>query len=234
MPGSRDSATDKYLAKGRRKLAHVFDVDLGELMPGHHVILRGIEQGRIWALENPNRTTQTVDQLHYEIIPGLNDTHETPDWSIKFSDDVGTEYVYDDGGAYDTRLGLEATHGIRDIGDIPSNARVLTLTVGPSHMWNPPEPWSRTYDVDLGETNLESSRPKDEKVQVFAIVRIDKFFSSTEDQIAVQSVYPNIALARAEVERLNSLVDQTRQSYRVYTTRFYPNGRSPGNEIDSV
>jgi len=66
---------------------------------------------------------------------------------------------------------------------------------------------------------------KQGKVQVFAIVRIDKYISNLESQIAVQAVFPSIAEARAEVERLNSLVDADKMSYSVYATRYYPNGR---------
>jgi len=40
------SATDDYLAKMGRQLDITFDCDLGELVEGHHVVLRGIELGR--------------------------------------------------------------------------------------------------------------------------------------------------------------------------------------------
>jgi hypothetical protein len=158
MTFPRDTATDRYLAVGRRELAHSFDVDLGELMPGHRVVLRGIERGSVVTLENPPRTIRSVDELHYEIIPGLKSKDETPDWSISFSDDVGTKYPYEDAGAFDTRLGLEETHGMRDIGDIPSNATVLVLTVRPSYLWEPPEPWSRSHEIDLKKSTDAQGR----------------------------------------------------------------------------
>jgi hypothetical protein len=40
------TATDSYLAKMRTQLDIVFDVDLGELVRGHHVVARGIILGR--------------------------------------------------------------------------------------------------------------------------------------------------------------------------------------------
>jgi hypothetical protein len=44
MDVSRD-ATERYLAQAGRELDIVFDVDLGELVRGHHVIARGIDLG---------------------------------------------------------------------------------------------------------------------------------------------------------------------------------------------
>jgi hypothetical protein len=67
-----------------------------------------------------------------------------------------------------------------------------------------------------------------EKVQVFAIVRVDKFIADPLSQIAVQAVLPEFDEARAEAARLNSLVDQSRIEYLVRATRYYPQGRSSG------
>jgi len=54
------SATDAYFAAhpGER-LAVGFDVDLGELVAGHHVVARGLEFGRAGTV------------LHYEFVPAL-------------------------------------------------------------------------------------------------------------------------------------------------------------------
>ena len=63
------------------------------------------------------------------------------------------------------------------------------------------------------------------KIPVYAILRIDKYIRSTEDQIAVQAVLPSLEEAKAEVERLNAMRDQDRVTYIWRATRFYPEGR---------
>ncbi len=65
-----------------------------------------------------------------------------------------------------------------------------------------------------------------ERVQVFAVVRIDKLIKDPLEQIAVQSVLPRFEDAQLEAVRLNSLVDHDRTEYVVRVTRYYPQGRS--------
>lgn len=149
----RQSLTDEYLAQSGGELANFFDVDLGELLPGHHVVLRGIERSMKFASPfNPLETLIQSEQLHYEHVPGLTRLSATPDWSATFFDDVGTSYNDREEGAYDGHSEGTATHGKRDIGNIPTEARVLTIVVGPSYQWVPPEPWIRSYEVVLVKT----------------------------------------------------------------------------------
>jgi len=44
------TATSDYMSANQRQLDIVFDLDLGELMPGHHVVARGIERSRSFYL----------------------------------------------------------------------------------------------------------------------------------------------------------------------------------------
>jgi hypothetical protein len=67
------------------------------------------------------------------------------------------------------------------------------------------------------------------RVPVYAIVRIDKYFGSVEDQVAVQAVLPSVEEADAEVARLNAGRDPDTVVYLVRATRFYPNGRKGGD-----
>ena len=92
-----------------------FDVDLGELMPGHGVIPHGIEQGRTFEppTAGPVRVEE-ADRLHYEHVPGLDPESPMPDWRLIVSDDLGTEYLTDDSGAYDGYSGGPATHGPKE------------------------------------------------------------------------------------------------------------------------
>jgi hypothetical protein len=147
---SRKSLTDEYLAQSGGELEYVFDVDLGELLQGHHVVLRGIERKMEFAgTFSPVEILIQSERLHYEHVPGLTRLSATPDWSATFFDDVGTSYNDREEGAYDGHSGGAATHGMRDIGDIPVEARVLTIVIGPARDWAPPEPWIRSYEVDL-------------------------------------------------------------------------------------
>jgi hypothetical protein len=72
----------------------------------------------------------------------------------------------------------------------------------------------------------ESPKVNRTTIQVFAVVRLDKYFETEEDRIAVQAVLPTIDEARAEVARLNSLCDPSSSLYFFRATRYYPEGRS--------
>jgi hypothetical protein len=136
------AATDRALSRAGERLDIVFDVDLGELIEGHHVVARGITLGEA--------------ALHYEFVPGFTDArlHELGGfgwyWMLSATDDVGTEYSDNNGGAFDPESGGAATHGIRDIGgEIPPHARRLTIRFEPAEDWTPAEPWRRQIVVDL-------------------------------------------------------------------------------------
>ena len=116
-----------------------FDFDVGEIMPGHRVRLRGID-----------RNEYGISVLNYEHHPGLDSTSPTPDWGLTFSDDLGTTtYAEDDGGGYDGHSGGEWTPGFRDIGIIPYGAHQLIVHVRPQPGWTPPEPWLREIVIPL-------------------------------------------------------------------------------------
>jgi hypothetical protein len=106
----------------------------------------------------PLRPLIEVDHLHYEHLPGLTKNSVTPDWSLTFRDDVGTKYVEDEGGAYDPEGGGSATHGLRDIGIIPTRARILTILARPSYEWEPRELWTCSYEVDLSSTAVTNCK----------------------------------------------------------------------------
>jgi hypothetical protein len=135
------TATDRYLALMGRGLDVAFDVDLGELVEGHHVVARGI----------------TRTELHYEFVPGLAGPRPGGFgwyWLLAASDDAGTAYTDYNGGAFGSGGGA-ATHGTRDLGgQIPPSARRLTIEFEPAEGWTPPEPWRRRIVVDLQHKRL--------------------------------------------------------------------------------
>lgn len=168
-------ATDAYLARAGIRLAISFDIDVGELVDGHHVVVRGISRGRtILAPDHDElrrQATQPVqvgdtvmqvsigevrkiqveveDELHYEFVPGVVQGERFSLWRLTASDDLGTPYNGNDSGAYGAGGG-SATHGSRDLGgQIPLEASVLLLSFEPGFDWVPPDPWCHQLKVDL-------------------------------------------------------------------------------------
>jgi hypothetical protein len=145
------SATNEYLSANNAKLDVTLTVDLGELVPGHHVVLRGIERGRTLP-SRPGRSATVVanDQIHFEHVPGLTRDSPLPTWGCRSTDDVGSRYSEDEFGAYDGASGGEATHAVRDVGGrIPPNASLLTLEIRPAHEWSPRGFWIPRLTIHL-------------------------------------------------------------------------------------
>jgi hypothetical protein len=181
------TVTDQYLARKGEHLDVVFDVDLGELVKGHHVVARGIMLGRPARVFRPDTSRLgalaqrgddpsngggffrgaeapgpmvgqrlTEPELHYEFVPGLTEERGFDwYWMLDVTDDAGTEYSNSNGGAFDGRSRGAASHGTRDLGgQIPSQARWLTIRFRPAQGWIPPEPWRHTIAIDLRERRL--------------------------------------------------------------------------------
>jgi hypothetical protein len=142
-------ATRRYFENMRRSgldrtLDIEFDVDLGELIPGHRVVLRGIE------------LASGPAQLHYEFVPGMTDERIKEGgplfwwfWLVHVADDVGTTYSDDNGGAFDTSGG-PATHGVQNLGgEVPPTASRLTLAFEAPEGWNPPIGSTTRLEIDL-------------------------------------------------------------------------------------
>jgi len=120
------------------------DVDLGEIIEGHHVVACALTWGH------------TVGaSLSYVIVPALSDEEHDGFawyWMLAASDDLGTEYLDNNGGAFGPSADGETTEGTRDIGgDIPIEASWLDLSFDPPGEWSPPTPWTREIRVDLHE-----------------------------------------------------------------------------------
>lgn len=148
------TATDAYLAKmrGSRRLDLVFDIDLGELLDGHHVVARGLE------------LSEGGGALHYEFVPGVSGDEEDDKgpffwyWMLSTEDDLGTPYEDDNTGAFDPE-GVAAAHGSRDLGGpVPPSARRLSVTFTPATGWTPAGPWCRRLDITLPDGPVEETR----------------------------------------------------------------------------
>lgn len=182
------TATDQYLARRGEHLDIVFDVDLGVLVKGHHVVARGIMLGRPIRVpgynpsllrdlsqpggdpgnggghfqSGPALAPEAVEEcltepaLHYEFVPGLPEQREFDwYWMLYVTDDAGTQYSDSNTGAFDGSSAGAASHGARDLGgQIPPQARRLTIRFEPAHGWTPPQPWRRSIDIDLSSRQL--------------------------------------------------------------------------------
>ncbi|MBV9943413.1 MAG: hypothetical protein JO262_14915 [Solirubrobacterales bacterium] len=144
----RRDATEQYLSRMRRRLDIVCDVDLGEIVKDHHLVLRGLERAPQGAM------------LHYELIPGVGFSEwnergpESFQWMVYARDDVGTTYTDYNSGAYGHSAGA-AAHGVRDIGGtIPAEARILELRFEPPSA-NPATGVPRSVVVDLLNRRLQ-------------------------------------------------------------------------------
>ncbi|MEO3792746.1 hypothetical protein ABGB14_21240 [Nonomuraea sp. B10E15] len=148
------TATDAYLSRmgGSIRLDIVFDVDLGELVEGHHVVARGLE------------LTDAGGVLHYEFVPGLRQQEEETKgpffwyWMLSTEDDLGTPYNDYNNGAFDPD-GEAAAHGTRHLGGpVPSTACLLHLNFTPAEGWTPPRSWCRQLDSSLPDGHVTESR----------------------------------------------------------------------------
>jgi hypothetical protein len=106
----------------------------------------------------PMREVMTEPELHHEFVPALTDTEAgTIDWywTLTVTDDTGTPYSDDNGGTFARSTAAAASHGTRDLGgQIPPQARRLTIRSAPAPGWIPPGPWRRSIDIDLSQRRL--------------------------------------------------------------------------------
>ncbi|MEW9551158.1 hypothetical protein [Nonomuraea sp. NPDC050783] len=150
------TATDAYLARmgGTRRLDLVFDIDLGELLEGHHVVARGLE------------LPEGEGMLHYEFVPGIRQDEMDAKgpffwlWTLSAEDDLGTPYHDSNTGAFDPN-GVTAAHGSRHLGGrVPRSARRLRVTFAPAEGWTPARPWCRELDVALPDGPVTEIRAR--------------------------------------------------------------------------
>jgi hypothetical protein len=162
------TVTDDYLASVGETLDVVFDLDLGEVIEGHHVVARGIcfggpirQRGRGPAVAGTGEAELAESALHYEFVPGLTPARTSGQgvfdclWQLSASDDAGTEYNPNATGAFDPAGGGPASRGIRNLGGhVPPHASRLTIQFEPPSGWTPPEPWRSQLVIDLNEKRL--------------------------------------------------------------------------------
>ena len=132
-----------------RPMILVFDVDCGELVPGHHFIARGL--GGPFRLPIPDHwdgDSAEYEQmlefeeaggypgfsLEYELMPGVSAGEAGGNFfrylvGVSYAADVKLPWWPSDGGAIAPFEGGAATHGSRGDWPLPPDATVLTFTL---------------------------------------------------------------------------------------------------------
>ena len=126
-----------------------FDVDCGELIPGHHFIARGLGgpfrlpipddwDGDVAAYEQMLKFQEAGGYpgftLEYELVPGVSADEAGGNFfrylvGICYYADVQLPWWPNDGGAIAPFEGGDATHGFRGDWPLPSDAAVLTSSL---------------------------------------------------------------------------------------------------------
>jgi hypothetical protein len=125
------------------------DMDLGELIAGQHVVLRGIEL----------RTT-SGSVLHNDFVPGFPRDRKGLEvsWGLgEVHDDLGTVYDHQGQGGWGAHPDGIVHWGDEDLGNgIPAAASTLTIEVHHANDWNPRQAWIEEVSVDLasGEVSI--------------------------------------------------------------------------------
>jgi hypothetical protein len=115
----------------RRTFLVTFDVNCGELLPGHDFVARGLsDDGHGTGTDDAAAPVQLFS-LEYELVPGVPPS-EADDLSrhlvgVYYSADVDLPWEPVDGGAIAPFEGGASTHGSRGSWPLPAAARRLTF-----------------------------------------------------------------------------------------------------------
>ncbi len=112
-----------------------FDVDCGELLPGHRFVARGLSGPERLQVDGPLDSGAVDDGffLEYELVPGVpaSPSSSVVATRVRVSFDAGGAFPADlhDGGAIAPFVGGPTTHGSRGPWPLPPGARVLTFAL---------------------------------------------------------------------------------------------------------
>jgi hypothetical protein len=135
---------------GGRPMMLSFDVDCGELVPGHRFIARGLggpfrtsaldrwdgdeAEDELLMREFEDAGGYPAFTLEYELVPGVSAAEAQGDFfrflvGVSYCADVKLPWYPNDGGAIAPFEGGDATHGSRGDWPLPPEATVLTFSL---------------------------------------------------------------------------------------------------------
>lgn len=122
-----------------RQIDFPLNVDLGELIEGQHVILRGIEN-----------VEGSDSQIHNDFVPGFT-MKRSPSWGLgAVTDDIGTVYDHSGAGGWGPDLDRVVRWGNESLGNtVPSDATRLSISFHCDNKWEPAEPWVERLVLNL-------------------------------------------------------------------------------------
>ena len=135
-----------------RSIMLSFDVDCGELVPGHHFIARGLggpfrtSTLERWNGDEPDDAVLMREfeeaggypafTLEYELVPGVSAAEAQGGFfrflvGVSYRADVELPWYPNDGGAIAPFEGGDATHGFRGDWPLPPDAAILMFSLAP-------------------------------------------------------------------------------------------------------
>lgn len=110
-----------------------FDLDCGELVPGHHFVARGVADAGVIPAFGDNEAAGGIS-LEYELVPGVEPMDDGASVlrylvGIEYSADVELPWDPNDGGVIAPFEGGASTHGSRGSWPLPRGASRLTFTL---------------------------------------------------------------------------------------------------------
>lgn len=159
--GDQPKLPERGAALRDRRFLLSFDVDCGELIPGHHFVARGLSDvGKLTQSDwEPDASTEPVQAFafEYELVPGVPPGEDASGFfqylvGIAYDCDVDLPWEPADGGAIAPFEGGAATHGARGDWPLPAGARTLTFALyGIDASGHPREQPAGELLVDLGK-----------------------------------------------------------------------------------
>jgi hypothetical protein len=131
-----------------RVINHPIDIDLGELIEGQHVVLKGVEVSEF-----------SNSVVHNDFLPGFSESRGSrldTSWGLgEIVHDLGTKYEHGGQGGWASdpdgmvRWGDESLGGV-----IPKRATKLSISFRHANSWLPRDRWVARVDLDLHNWNV--------------------------------------------------------------------------------
>lgn len=144
-------AVDRVTPKSRT-IDVPIEVDLGELIHGHHIVARGLQ------LRTPRGSL-----FHYDCVPAIDQSNQSAlaiDWGIdEVIDDVGTQYRHTGGGTLGLSRDGTSNWGEKSLGNgVPATATTLIVSFHQANRGLPEDSYSQSLLFDLRSAEASVQR----------------------------------------------------------------------------